>query len=178
MKQLTAFFAVLFLLTAFTLSGQSYNTTFGMRFGTDWGITAKQRVAKKTSVEFIAQASLQREEMVLTVLGEQHLPMPTRRLNVYTGAGFHKGWINEPVDAEQEPYRDPFGLSFIMGIELTLLKMNLSYDFKPAINLIGGEQRIYMQTGISARYVIAKRKRLPWEKKKKKFNWKFWQKKK
>ena len=157
------------------LPAQSYNTTLGMRLGTDWGMSVKQRVAKKTTLEMIMQSSLQREEVLLTLLGEQHLPLPTRRLNVYTGAGLHKGWINRPADPEVPVYKDPFGLTFLMGIEMTLLRMNLSYDFKPAFNLTGGEQRVYFQTGVSVRYVIAKRRKLPWEKKKDGFNWKFWE---
>ena len=36
-------------------------------------------------------------------------------------------------------------------------KVNLSYDFKPAVNLSGGNSVLYTQTAVSVRYVIAKR---------------------
>jgi hypothetical protein len=156
MKKLILFFS--FHLWAFLLAGQSYDTAFGMRFGTDWGLTIKQRVAKLTTVEAIIQSSLQREEVLITLLGEQHFPMVTRRLNIYAGAGLHKGWINEST-MEDPPveYKDPFGLTFIGGIEFSLGRLNLSYDFKPAVNITGGERTFYAQTGVSLRYIIFKR---------------------
>lgn len=169
---------------------QSYNTALGMRLGTDWGVTVKQRVAKTASLEAIIQSSLQREETQITLLGEQHFPLISRRFNIYAGGGLHKGWATRD-GAEGDPdYKDPFGLSLIAGIEASLGRLNLSYDFKPAVNLSGGSHTIYSQTGISLRYVIVKR---PWlkadDKSKRKrqrersrrkkdgggFNWKFWE---
>lgn len=169
------------------LAGQSYNTSFGMRLGTDWGLTVKQRVAKKVTLEGILQSSLQREEALVTLLAEQHLPFLTRRVNAYAGGGLHKGWGS---GQGVEDYRDPFGISVIGGIELTLARINLSYDIKPAINLVGGERTVYTQTAVSIRYVVDKR---PWlvdkkkqrkrkrerEKRRRKgegFNWRFWEK--
>jgi len=166
------------------LHSQSYDTALGMRLGTDWGVTVKQRVAKKTTIEGILQSSLQREELLVTVLGEQHFPILSRRLNVYYGGGLHKGWINE-TDVNEEAFQDPFGLTFIGGIEISLARLNISYDFKPAINISGGQENFYTQTGISLRYIINKRKWRPFRGNKNKrkrrrkregFNWKFWEK--
>lgn len=167
---------------------QSYNTAAGMRLGTEWGLTVKQRIAKKTTLEGILQSSLQREEFTVTLLAEQHYPLISRRLNVYAGAGLHKGWHTS--DLSEAPYEDPFGLSFVTGIEFTLGRLNLSYDFKPAVNVSGGEKGFYSQTGVSMRYVVNKRKWLKGKgknkKKKKKnkknqkdskFDWKIWKKK-
>ncbi len=158
---------------------QSYNTAMGMRLGTDWGITIQQRVAKRTSIEMIVQSSLQREEAIITLMGEQHMPFLTRRLNFYAGGGFHKGWGNPPTSVEGTPvedYTNPWGISLIAGLELSLGRFNISYDFKPAINIKGGESTFYPQTGISLRYVIIKR---PWPPKKGRGDsqwWKFWEK--
>ncbi|MBK7873400.1 MAG: hypothetical protein IPJ74_23415 [Saprospiraceae bacterium] len=121
------------------LSAQSYDTALGMRLGTDWGMTIKQRVAKKTTIEALLQSSLQREEVLVTLMGEQHFPVLSRRLNIYYGGGLHKGWINES-DADLVPYKDPFGVTFIGGIEMSLGRLNISYDFKPAINISGGQE--------------------------------------
>ena len=178
---------ILFILTFLSveLMAQSYNTAAGMRLGTEWGLTVKQRVAKKTTIEAILQSSLQREEFTVTVLGEQHYPLISRRLNVYAGAGLHKGWHTNSLE---EAYQDPFGLSFVTGIEFTLGRLNLSYDFKPAVNISGGEKGFYSQTGVSMRYVLAKRKWLQGKNKNKKkkknkrkgkqdkFDWKIWKK--
>ena len=148
---------ILFILAlgAVSVTAQSYTTTAGMRLGTEWGLTVKQRLAKRTTLEGILQSSLQREEFTLTVLAEQHYPLISRRLNVYAGAGLHKGWNTSQVEA---PYDDPFGLSLITGIEFTLGRLNLSYDFKPAVNIYGGETGFYSQTAVSMRYVLVKGK--------------------
>ena len=181
----------IFLFLPFFLPGQSYNTALGMRLGTDFGVTVKQRVAKTTTLEAIIQSSLQREEAQVTLLAEQHFPMISRRLNVYGGGGLHKGWVTRDGTEGDSVYKDPFGLTAIAGIELSLGRLNLSYDYKPAINLSGGKHTIYSQTGVSLRYVIVKR---PWlndpkakrkrqrerERRRRKkdgdgFNWKFWE---
>ncbi len=169
------------------LNGQSYNNAIGLRMGTDWGMTFKQRVAKRITVEGILQSSLQREEAILTLMLEKHFNFITRRLNIYWGGGIHKGWIDDVY--QESSVQDPFGMSFIIGGEFTLGKINLSYDLKPAFNVVGGEKRMYTQSGISVRYVLTKRKKYNWEKKnkgkgKKKKNsqmnknssWKFWKK--
>lgn len=181
---------LLLICTVLSLSAQSYNTAFGMRLGTDWGLTVKQRIAKKTTLEAILQSSLQREEAIVTLMGTQHLPFLTRRLNVYTGGGLHKGWGGVEFDENGDAYENPFGISLIGGIELSLGRLNLTYDIKPAINLIGGERTLYTQTGISLRYVIIKRKWIKWGDNKKKRkrqrerrrrkrdkdgNWRFWE---
>jgi len=136
---------------------QSYDLTAGMRLGTDWGLSGQFRVAKKLTVEGILQSSLQREEILLTALVEQHNPLLTRRFNIYYGAGIHKGWINKDPEVE---LKDPVGVTMIAGIEITLAKLNISYDIKPAVNISGGEHRFYTQSGISLRYVIAKKNSL------------------
>jgi hypothetical protein len=95
------------------------------------------------------------------------------------GGGLHKGWL---TNTDEVSYKDPFGIDFIAGIEFTMARINLSWDFKPAVNLIGGEKTIYSQSGLSLRYVIAKKPLFEGKNKKKrrkkdkKFNWKFWEK--
>ena len=181
--------SILLLLPAL-LAAQSYNTALGLRLGTDWGFTAQQRVGKTTTIEGIVPSSLQREEALVTLLGEQHYPLLSRRLNVYAGGGLHKGWLNASDKDSGEAYKNPFGLTGIVGIELSLGTFNISYDFKPAINLVGGQNTVYTQTAVSLRYVVAKR---PWlrqddrarrkrqkerERRRRKgegFNWRFWE---
>ena len=148
------------------MSAQSYDATVGLRMGTDWGISGQLRVAKKVTIEGILQSSLFREEVLLTAIAEKHNPVLTRRFNVYYGAGLHKGWINS--DNLEIPVGDPAGITMIVGIEMTLFKMNISYDFKPAINLVGGQRKFYTQSGITFRYVVAKKNQLFKKKKKRK----------
>lgn len=140
-------------------SAQSYFTAGGLRMGTDWGLTVQQRVAKKTTVELILQSSFFRKEGMVTLLGEQHTPLISRRFNLYFGGGLHKGWHTvEPIYGVDEPERPgPFGITAIAGVEMTIGRLNLSYDIKPALNISGGENFGYFQSGVSARYVIAKK---------------------
>ena len=178
---ITLLFATVFL------SAQSYNTTLGLRMGTDWGLTVQQRILKRITIEGIIQSSARRDEAVISLLLEKHMPVLTRRFNIYYGAGLHKGWIEQPLRAE-DAIPNPFGLSLIAGGEMTLLRLNLSYDIKPVINFTGGTSSMYFQSGISIRYVLNKKKKQAWEKNKrrrkngkkgKKLNqnrsWRFWE---
>jgi hypothetical protein len=159
-------------------------TAGGLRLGTDWGLTLQQRLADHWTAEGILQSSLQREEVMVTGLLERHYPVIFKGLTLYFGAGIHKGWLNETADNELNPeeYTDPFGVSFIGGAELTLGRINISYDFKPAFNLSGGENKFYTQSGVSVRYVLLKNKvykdlTKKKRKKERQEKWQFWKKK-
>lgn len=163
------------LFCSFQLASQSYDISMGVRLGTDKGITYQQRIAKRVTLEGIIQSSFHREEAMVTLLAEKHMPFITRRLNFYAGGGFHKGWLSAPES--NPPVEDPLGVTLVAGLEFTAARINVSWDFKPAINIVGGEKRIYSQTGVSVRYVIKKRKVLNLKQNgnhKKKINWKFW----
>jgi hypothetical protein len=150
------FFAFIFLFAIAGPSGfsQSWFTAGGVRLGTDWGLTLQQRLARKTSAEFILQSSLSRDEGMLTILGKKHTSLLSRRFNLFLGGGYHTGWNNGGIVAAD--YKGPKGLTLIAGAEATIGRVNVSYDFKPAINIVGGESPLYFQTGASLRYVIAK----------------------
>ena len=182
MKQLLIIFIA--FLSTFSVTAQGYNIAGGIRMGTDWGITGKYRIGKKESIEGIIQsaASKDKDEVIITALYEKHNPLISKRFNFYTGAGLHKGW-NNTIDGDID-YDNPFGITAIAGIEFNLGRTNVSWDFKPAFNLIGGERKMYTQSGISLRYVFEKRplferknKKKKKDKDKKKINWKFWEKK-
>lgn len=161
MKQLSIIFLFFFTVTASSFA-QLYTTAAGLRMGTDWGFTIQQRVLDKVSVEGIVQSSLQREEVIITGLVERHYPLLTKGLNIYFGAGVHKGWntTNEEPNTIDTPTvtENPFGVTLIGGAEMTLGRFNISYDFKPAINAKGGEKSFYTQSGVSLRYVLVKNK--------------------
>lgn len=155
MKKIIIYLLCLFPLIAYA---QSYDAAAGLRVGTDWGVTAQVRtplVHKNFTTEVIIQSSLQREEGLLTILGKQHHPILSRRLNLFMGGGVHFGWSDELQD--DLAVKGPVGLTGILGAEATFAKINLSYDFKPAINISGGSKFLYTQSAISIRYVIAKR---------------------
>ena len=161
MKRLTTAFLLLFAISISSFA-QLYTTAGGLRMGTDWGFTLQQRVLDKVTVEGIVQSSLQREEVLITGLVEQHYPLLTKGLNIYMGGGLHKGWnTSTPEEGGPEvPAKtdNPMGVTLIGGAEMTLGRINISYDFKPAFNLKGGEKKFYTQSGVSWRYVMVKNK--------------------
>ena len=188
-----------FLLISWGLQGQSYISAGGVRLGTGIGFTFQQAVERHTTIEGILNSSLRSDEVQITVLGERHFPLLSRRFNMYTGAGVHKAWnVQEKGTAATT---NPFGLSFILGAEMTISKLILSYDFKPAIHF-QGSKAFDFQTAVSLRYVFKrktireqikeghqkrKKKRVKARNKrkkarnkgknksKKKFNWRFWE---
>ncbi len=152
------------------LRAQSYDANFGLRLGTDWGISGVLRVPqvhKNFTLEGIIQSSYQREETTVTLMGRKHFPLLSRRLNVYAGGGLQKGWNTAAEEEVDEIYDNPFGITGVVGAELSLGRLNVGYDFKPAVNLVGGERTLYMQSGITLRYVVAKRNDI-WDKQKEK----------
>ena len=180
MKQAITILALLLLSSPF-VEAQSYITAGGLRVGGGIGLTVQQRLTKRLTVEGIIQTQSKRNEVMATALLERHIPIITKHFNIYGGAGLHKGWSTTAL--REATYVNPFGVTFVGGIEMTLGRINLSYDFKPAINFVGGEQFIYPQSAISVRYVLIKdnlfdKKKKNKKKKKKKnegVNWKFWE---
>ncbi len=148
------------------LVAQSYDAALGIRVGTEWGATALLRlpqVHKNFVLETILLSAIGKDEGTVTVLGTQHQPLLSRRLNLFYGAGIHAGWNNEINGETGQTFNGPKGITGIVGLEATVGKVNLSYDFKPALNVSGGESVLYTQTAVSVRYVIAKRYNL-WNK--------------
>ncbi|MEL6925510.1 MAG: hypothetical protein AAFO94_15805 [Bacteroidota bacterium] len=166
MKQFLSMMAL--VLAAIPVFSQSYFTAGGVRLGSDWGLTLKQKVAKRVTVEGILQNGFTNDNTTVSVLLEKHNPLIGKRLNIYYGGGMHKTWIpNEQPDVDLV---DPYGISLIAGAEFTLGRLNFSFDYKPLINLTGDVKQFQSQGGLSMRYVFVKKVKT----KKKKQNWKFW----
>ena len=191
-------FVLLFLFSPFSfLFSQSYDLAAGVRLGTDIGLSIQLRIPpidKNFTLETILQSSFERDENMLTLLGEQHIPIATRRINIYGGGGVHFGWLDG--SSGEANYEAPAGITLIGGAELNFKNINISADFKPAINLKGGERKLYSQTALTVRFIPFKRHTIydsPREKRKKariknrstqqkdrqrsgKGNWRFWEK--
>ena len=136
------------------MMAQSYTTAGGIRLGTELGLTLQQRLLKRVTLEGILQSGITKDEFTVTALVERHYPLISKRFNVYLGGGLHKGWVT----TNEASYDNPFGITGIAGAEFSIGRLNISYDFKPSINVSGGENPIYMHTGISARYILVKQK--------------------
>ncbi len=162
MKKCLLLLVVIF--ASFNVQAQKYVTAGGIRLGTEIGLTIQQAIYKQLTLELIMQSSFQNKINTITILGERHTRILTRRINFYMGGGFHKGWVDQELNLE-----DPSGITLIGGVEFAPSRLVISWDYKPAFNIWGGEKVISSETAFSLRYVFIKRKR-------KKINWKFWEK--
>ena len=148
MKKISLILLIAFVFVAVGFS-QSYISAGGIRVGTGVGFTLKQKIAKRTTLEGLLNSSFLKKQFQITLLGEQHFPLLSRRINLYLGAGVHKAWNFEGESSSINPY----GISTIIGAEITLRKLNISYDFQPSIHLRG--DRIFdYHSAISLRYVF------------------------
>lgn len=168
-KYLGSSVAVLFLIgQTFSCFGQSYGTSAGLRLGNSQdyrtiGITGKQRLIKAVTVEAIIQSNFNSNTTAHLLLA-RHRPMISRRFNYYYGGGLSLG-LEESRQKMQESkrivttYGNPtMGLDLILGVEMTVMKLNISLDYKPNINLAGKEQWYAGQVGISVRPVLVQGK--------------------
>lgn len=162
-----------FLLLFLTLSicqsvvfAQSYGTSLGLRFGNQQdfrtvGLSAKHRIEKGWTLEGIVQSDFN-YNTTFHALIERHERLISKRFNYYYGTGISLGQeastLKDPSTKEiiSTYGNKTLGLDLIFGIELTLLKANISIDYKPNINLIGRNPWYAGQVGISARSVLVK----------------------
>ena len=146
--------------------GQSYGTSGGLRLanndqGRMLGLTVKQRIQKGLTVEGIIQSDFSYNTTVHALL-ERHRPLLTKRLNYYYGAGVSLGIeesrqkVSESMQIIQTYGNGTLGVDLIGGVELTLLGINFSLDYKPNINIVGRQPWYSGQVGISARSVLVK----------------------
>ena len=158
-------FAALLLLAGLPDAGaQGYNTAVGMRVGQGFGPTLTQRLGRRHSAELIAQNRFGTDAVTLTLIGRRHFNPGLKRLNVFLGAGLHKGWGYE----DEGRRANPLGITGQLGAELTLGRVNVSVDYLPQVHLTGRVVPVSFGAAVGLRYVLSERKsrlrfRLPWE---------------
>ncbi|SRR5690606_15261672 len=164
MKHLLTLFVI--ILTSQSAWPQSYGTSLGLRFGNQQdfrtvGLSGKHRIQKGWTVEGIIQSDFN-YNTTFHALIERHERLISKRFNYYYGTGISLG---QEASVQKDPAtreiistygNKTLGLDLILGIELTLLKANISIDYKPNINLIGRNPWYAGQIGISARSVLVK----------------------
>ncbi len=145
-----------------TVRAQGYNTALGLRVGSAAGISLVQRVGNHVSVEAFAVNRFLTDAYTLTLVGRRHIPLVLKRVNVFVGAGLHKGWNYE----DRTRRGNPFGFDIQAGAEVAFGRINVSYDFVPQINVTGGVFPFRLTSAVGLRYVIDKRSpsgvKMPW----------------
>ncbi len=136
---------------------QAYGTAIGLRVGDGIGATIQQQVALHTTVEGILQSSgPTKNDVSLSILGEQHHNILFKGFNFYSGGGLYYTWLQQDSNLKVQP-TNPFGITGIVGLEIKLGHLVLSTDVKPSIKIAGSGTSFEWHTGFSIRYVIADR---------------------
>jgi len=130
---------IMICVVAFS-NAQDYNTGIGLRGGLSNGLTIKHFLGEKTAIEGILSSRW--KGFNITGLYEIHKQaFDTERLNWYYGVGGHVGfWNGNDVDwvNDNDDYT-VIGIDGILGLEYNFkeIPINLSVDWKPAMNIIG-----------------------------------------
>ncbi len=147
---------ILLVSLSSVIIAQSYNTVVGLRLGKEYGMTINQRIFKDFTVEGIFHSNF-RTKSEISVLAEFHKKIIFRGFNFYMGLGMHKGW-DKTLNTEETDLKNPMGVSGIAGLELTIAKFNITFDFKPGLNVVGGADFFDSSTALSVRYVIGSKR--------------------
>lgn len=158
--------SILIAMVSQSAMAQSYGTSLGLRFGNQQdfrtvGLSGKHRIQKGWTVEGIVQSDFN-YNTTFHALIERHERLISKRFNYYYGTGISLGQeastVKDPATKEiiSTYGNKTLGLDLILGVELTLLKANISIDYKPNINLVGRNPWFAGQVGISARSVLVK----------------------
>ncbi len=135
---------------------EDYETAVGVRFGLSNGVTIRHFMNSSTAVEGIA--AFRWRGLVVTGLYEKHKALPTEGLGWFYGGGGHIGFWNGDVNpwfVEDRSYI-VIGVDFIVGLDYTFSSepINISLDWKPALNLIGYQGLWGGSGGLSVRYIL------------------------
>lgn len=148
------------ILSTGAMHAQDYRNGIGLRGGLYNGITYKHKFNDKVAFEAIASSRW--EGLEFTGLAEFHNQFGSvQNFNWYYGFGGHVGNYHH----DHTPYghhKDhngtytTIGADGIIGMEYTFLPVpiNISLDYKPAINLIGGNYFASDAAALSVRFVF------------------------
>lgn len=143
------------LLSFATAKAQDYQFAVGLRAGLASGITYKQMLSSNTAVEGILTIRYGGINVTGLFQMQQRLP-GTQRFNWYYGGGAHVGIYQTQrfnIDRNVNDTRVILGADGILGIEYNFdFPLNVSLDWKPAINILGYGPIIYDGLGLSLRY--------------------------
>ncbi len=149
-------FAALLSLSA---AAQQYDKAIGIRGGLFNGVTYKQAISSNTYLEGIA--SFRWNGFMVTGLYEITKPIDSNApgLDWYYGFGAHVGFYddNENGPWDEGDFDGPMiGADGILGMEYTFgeVPVNLSLDWKPAINLFGYDGFWSDNVALSIRYTF------------------------
>ncbi|HUR30173.1 MAG TPA: hypothetical protein VMZ69_02005 [Saprospiraceae bacterium] len=117
------------------------------------GISMRQRVIKRTSVEGIFYKHHKSNLTIAGAMLDHHMPVLTKRLNLYMGGGFARAF-RQPDESAKSSFNS---LLLNAGLEFTISRLNLSWDFVPVIPIGKKDETLTPMTAFSLRYVLIKK---------------------
>lgn len=156
----TALILGIFTLLSLSAAAQQYDKAIGIRGGLFNGVTYKQAISSDTYLEGIA--SFRWNGFMVTGLYEITKPLDSNApgLDWYYGFGAHVGFYDDAEDNtpwNEGDFDGPMiGADGILGMEYTFgeVPVNLSLDWKPAINLFGYDGFWSDNVALSVRYTF------------------------
>ncbi len=150
------FIATLFVFFAFSqIQAQDYNSAIGLRGGLFSGVTLKHFINHSDAVEGLLVTRW--EGVEITGLYEVHdMAFNVPGLNWYYGGGAHIGFYDENNVDNRYDSASVLGVDGILGIEYNFMDipLNIGLDWKPSLNLLGGNSPWGDGGALSIRYVF------------------------
>ena len=148
-------FAIFFFFVFGSMIGsaQTYTTSAGLRLGDGIGISMRQKLIKRTTIEGLFYKHQKSDLTLAGAMLDHHMPVLTKRLNLYMGGGFGRAF-KQPDESTQSSF-NAFMLN--AGLEFTISRLNMSWDFVPVIPIGAEDESLVPMTAFSLRYVIIKK---------------------
>jgi hypothetical protein len=159
----THFLTVLALFSLqVALFSQTYNRAAGIRVGDGLDLTFKQYLRNNWTAEGIAHTSILSENLGATVVVAKHHKFLVRNFGYYYGIGGHYYARKDRNRVEPtEITNNVAGLTGMVGVELSIHRLNVSLDMRPELHLVGDQSypAEWNPFAVSVRYIIDKRER-------------------
>ncbi|MBX2817184.1 MAG: hypothetical protein KTR24_14345 [Saprospiraceae bacterium] len=156
MKTIQSGLPLLLLLWTGSIHAQAYFTAGGIRMGPSWGITVQQRILERVTGEFVLSQSLANKESSIYLMGKLHNSLVTKHANLFVGGGIHRSWNRAAT--EEKKRMDGGGMAAVVGAELTIGKVNISWDYRPRLDLTSGATRFFSaESALYIRYILIKK---------------------
>ncbi|MDA3822429.1 MAG: hypothetical protein PF450_07470 [Bacteroidales bacterium] len=157
MKKKLLVLAVFISAATFSFA-QDYTTGIGLRGGLSNGVTIRHFIGETTAVEGLIQTRWSGFSLTGLYELQRNDAWDVDRLNWYYGVGAHVGMYNSTdyTWANTTGSVVVLGIDAILGIEYNFeeIPINISADWKPAINVIGGTKFWPDGGALSIRYIF------------------------